>query len=115
VLTAINKRIGNLLRKAAPGDASPPEPALFSEPDGAEAQLHRAAGALARGVDGALAGRRYGEALTALIALRAPVDEFFERVMVMDENAARRANRLALLREVQRLLGSVADLSRLPG
>jgi glycyl-tRNA synthetase beta subunit len=33
----------------------------------------------------------------------------------MDENAERRNNRLALLRDVQRLLGSVADLSRLPG
>jgi len=43
------------------------------------------------------------------------VDEFFERVMVMDENIERRNNRLALLRDVQRLLGGVADLSRLPG
>ena len=61
------------------------------------------------------AERRYGESLRASIALRAPVDDFFEKIMVMDENAERRNNRLALLRDVQRLLGSVADLSRLPG
>ena len=43
------------------------------------------------------------------------MDLFFERVMVMDENIGRRNNRLALLRDVQQLLGGVADLSRLPG
>jgi glycyl-tRNA synthetase beta subunit len=43
------------------------------------------------------------------------VDDFFERIMVMDENIERRNNRLALLRDAQRLLGGVADLSRLPG
>jgi glycyl-tRNA synthetase beta chain len=63
----------------------------------------------------AAAQRRYSEALQSLVALRAPVDEFFERIMVMDEDAARRSNRLALLRDVQMLLGQVADLSRLPG
>jgi glycyl-tRNA synthetase beta chain len=47
--------------------------------------------------------------------LRAPVNDFFDHVMVMDENALKRSNRLALLREVQILLGGVADLSRLPG
>jgi glycyl-tRNA synthetase beta chain len=63
----------------------------------------------------AIAERRYAEALRALTGLRAAVDEFFERIMVMDENLERRRNRLALLRDVQGLLGGVADLSRLPG
>jgi glycyl-tRNA synthetase beta chain len=43
------------------------------------------------------------------------VDDFFDRIMVMDDDPAVRANRLALLRNVQVLLGGVADLSRLPG
>jgi glycyl-tRNA synthetase beta chain len=43
------------------------------------------------------------------------VNDFFDRVMVMDDNLERRNNRLALLRDVQILLGGVADLSRLPG
>ena len=68
-----------------------------------------------RDVGEAAAERRYGESLTSLIALSAPVADFFERIMVMDENVERRTNRLALLRDVQRLLGTVADLSRLPG
>jgi glycyl-tRNA synthetase beta chain len=53
--------------------------------------------------------------LTALTGLRAAVDAFFERILVMDEDPAVRNNRLALLCNVQALLGGVADLSRLPG
>jgi glycyl-tRNA synthetase beta chain len=66
-------------------------------------------------VNAAPAERRYGASLTGLIALGPPVADFFERIMVMDENLERRNNRLALLRDAQRLLGTVADLSRLPG
>jgi glycyl-tRNA synthetase beta chain len=115
VLTAINKRIGNILKKAVLEKTAAVQAALFAEPEGAETRLHRVAGELALTVDGALAERRYADTLRALMGLRASVDEFFEHIMVMDENLERRANRLALLREVQRLLGSVADLSRLPG
>jgi glycyl-tRNA synthetase beta chain len=115
VLTAINKRIANILKKTAPGEGAVVQERLFSEGDGAEARLHAAVVALAGDIDAAVSGRRYADTLSALIALRAPVDEFFERIMVMDENPDRRANRLALLGQVHRLLGSVADLSRLPG
>jgi glycyl-tRNA synthetase beta chain len=115
VLTAINKRIANILRKAPPDKDTAVRPQLFSEAEGAEARLHRVVGTLADTVGEAVAARRYADTLKALIELRAPVDDFFERIMVMDENPERRANRLALLRDVQRLLGSVGDLSRLPG
>ena len=120
VLTAINKRIGNILRKAPPDQGVSVNAALFGESQGAEALLYRVVGNLSArigsaGAGQAGAGRRYAETLSALIDLAAPVDEFFERIMVMDENLERRANRLALLREVQRLLGSIVDLSRLPG
>jgi glycyl-tRNA synthetase beta chain len=115
ILTALNKRIGNILKKASPDKDTAVETRLFSEAEGAEAGLHRVVGSLEETTGAALAERRYGDTLTALIALSAPVAEFFERIMVMDENLERRANRLALLGEVQRLLGSVADLSRLPG
>lgn len=115
VLTAINKRIGNILKKAPPDKATAVQPHLFSEAAGPEAQLHRVVATLMDKVGGAVAARRYADTLKALSDLNAPVNEFFERIMVMDENPERRANRLALLRDVQRLLGSVADLSRLPG
>jgi len=118
VLTAINKRIVNILRKAPPN----PQPttggltadaALLTE--AAELGLYRVLTELSRSVQRAIAERRYADALRALIGLRAPVDDFFEQIMVMDEKPERRNNRLALLRDAQALLGGVADLSRLPG
>jgi glycyl-tRNA synthetase beta chain len=113
VLTAINKRIVNILRKAPPGNAAGVHAAALSEE--AELALHRVLTGLSSPVKDAIAAHRYAEALQASTGLRAAVDEFFERVMVMDEDLDRRNNRLALLRGVQELLGGVADLSRLPG
>jgi glycyl-tRNA synthetase beta chain len=113
VLTAINKRIANILRKSNLQADARVQPAMFTED--AERRLHQALGEAQRAVGEATAARRYGESLRALIMLRASVDDFFERIMVMDENLERRNNRLALLRDAQRLLASVADLSRLPG
>jgi glycyl-tRNA synthetase beta chain len=112
VLTAINTRIGNILRKA-PADAPAVQVSIFT--DGAERALHGALTELKSSVGAAAAARRYGESLRGLIALSAPVDDFFEHTMVMAEDPVLRANRLALLRDVHRLLGGVADLSRLPG
>ncbi len=117
VLTAINKRIGNILKKAPPDkDTGGAAAGCSAKTDrcrklGSIASLERSR------IRSARRSRRDAmpDTLKALIELRSPVDDFFERIMVMDENPERRANRLALLRDVQRLLGSVADLSRLPG
>ncbi len=57
--------------------------------------------------------RQYTEALTAMAALRAPVDQFFDDVMVMTDDEATRDNRLALLGELRALFLDVADISRL--
>jgi glycyl-tRNA synthetase beta chain len=113
VLAGINKRIANILKKTSlGGDAAVDAEALTED---AERRLHQVMSDLHAPVRDAAAQRRYADSLKALVALRAPVDDFFERIMVMDENLARRNNRLALLRDVQLLLGGVADLSRLPG
>ena len=113
VLAAINKRIANILKKTTLGSGVTVDGGALTEE--AERQLHRTLNELRAPVEEAAAQRRYAHSLKALVALRAPVDEFFERVMVMDDDIGRRNNRLALLRDVQRLLGGVADLSRLPG
>jgi glycyl-tRNA synthetase beta chain len=113
VLAAINKRIVNILRKAQVSREWVLEPASLTED--AERGLHRSLLALRDPVREAAKQRRYADSLRALAELRAPVNDFFERVMVMDEDAGKRNNRLALLRDVQELLGGVADLSRLPG
>ena len=113
VLAAINKRIANILKKTSLSPDAAVDAAALTED--AERQLHRVLGELRIPVAEAAAQRRYAQSLQALAALRAPVADFFERVMVMDEDIARRNNRLALLRDAQLLLGGVADLSRLPG
>jgi glycyl-tRNA synthetase beta chain len=113
VLTAINKRIANILRKAPAERDAPVEVSALTEP--AEHALHRALTELRGTVGESIARRDYAQSLRRLISLSAAVDDFFESIMVMDEDLARRHNRLALLRDVQRLLGGVADLSRLPG
>jgi glycyl-tRNA synthetase beta chain len=113
ILAAINKRIANILKKNSPGSQAAVNADALTED--AERQLHRVLGDLRVPVQEATAQRRYAEGLKALVVLRAPVDDFFERIMVMDENIDLRNNRLALLRDVQLLLGGVADLSRLPG
>jgi len=113
ILAAINKRIANILRKAPLGlDVAVDAGAMTED---AERQLHRVLADLRVPVQEAAEQRRYAQSLKTLVALRAPVDEFFERVMVMDDDIGRRNNRLALLRDVLVLLGGVADLSRLPG
>ena len=113
VLTALNKRIVNILRKAPMEGVLSVDAATLVDP--AEIELHRVIDRLRGTVEEALAQHRYADALQALTGLRASVGRFFEQVMVMDENRALRDNRLALLRNVAGLLGGVADLSRLPG
>jgi glycyl-tRNA synthetase beta chain len=113
VLAAINKRISNILKKTQIAADSQVNAAGLSEE--AERALHAALTELRAPVQLAAQERRYSDSLQALVGLRAPVNNFFDSVMVMDEDAGRRNNRLALLRDVQLLLGGVADLSRLPG
>jgi len=113
VLAAINKRIANILKKTqVRADMIVDPEGLIEE---AERGLQRALTDLRGPVLEASSQRRYADSLRALVGLRAPVNDFFDHVMVMDENTSKRDNRLALLRDVQILLGGVADLSRLPG
>ena len=113
ILAGINKRISNILKKTSLDSNAVIDAGALAEE--AERQLHKVMSDLRIPVQEAAAQRRYADSLKALVGLRAPVDDFFERIMVMDQDLVRRNNRLALLRDVQLLLGGVADLSRLPG
>ena len=112
-LTAANKRIGNILKKSGEQAGLRVDPRLLSDP--AERELAAALDDLRVEIEGTLAGRRYGEAMRRLATLRPVVDAFFDRVMVMAEDPALRANRLALLAALQKLFQHTANLSRLPG
>ncbi len=112
-LAAANKRTANILRKA--GDAAPSAVVVESLRDDAEIRLFDAMNSLSEAVADALARREYANALGRLAQLRAPVDAFFDKVMVMDEDPKLRSNRLALLAQLHGLFARIADLSRLPG
>ncbi|MSQ91656.1 MAG: glycine--tRNA ligase subunit beta [Gammaproteobacteria bacterium] len=112
-LTAANKRIGNILKKSGEQAGLRVDPRLLTDP--AERQLAAALDELRVEIEGTIAGRRYGDAMHRLATLRPVVDTFFDRVMVMADDPAVRANRLALLAALQRLFQHTANLSRLPG
>ncbi len=112
-LTAANKRVANILRKAGESRPAEVDVALLSLP--AERELFGLLSPLRGTVSAATARRDYAGALTELAALRPAVDAFFDQVMVMDEDPRLRANRLALLSQMRELFAGVADLSRLPG
>jgi len=111
-LAAANKRISNILKKSESATASGGvQPALLVE--AAEKALHAQLEQVAPRVQSQLAARDYTGALTALAALREPVDTFFNDVMVNAEDPALRANRLALLGALHQQMNCVADISRL--
>ena len=109
-LAAANKRVKNILKKAE-GEVGAVNPALLSE--AAEQALFAAVEQLAPQVDGQFAARDFAAALTQLASLRAPVDAFFDGVMVMADDAAVRNNRIALLARLAGLFNRVADISLL--
>ena len=110
-LAAANKRVGNILKKSEDAPTESVDSALLTE--GAEAGLAQALQSTAPAADAAFERGDYTASLQALAALKAPVDRFFEDVMVNAEEPALRRNRLALLGRLHRAMNRVADLSRL--
>jgi glycyl-tRNA synthetase beta chain len=66
-------------------------------------------------IEAALKSEDFAAAMTGMAALRAPIDAFFEAVQVNADNATVRRNRLNLLSDIRKLVGSVADLTRVEG
>ena len=112
-LAAANKRISNILKKA---DATAAVDAHVSElllKEDAEKALYTAMQDIAPRAQVQLAAGDYTAALQTLAALRAPVDAFFDGVMVNAEAPELRLNRLGLLKALHLAMNQVADLSRL--
>jgi glycyl-tRNA synthetase beta chain len=112
-LTAANKRIANILRKAGEQPSPRVDPGLLTDPH--ERRLAAEVEALRLDVERLVTARRYADALTRLASLRGSVDAFFDHVLVMAADVRVRANRLALLAALSRLFLHMANLSRLPG
>ena len=115
-LLAGYKRATNILKAEEKKGALPAGPAerLPNAPP-EETVLINALASVAPRVEADLEAEDFTAAMRALAALRAPVDGFFEHVLVNDPDEATRANRLRLLVHVRDLMGRVADFSLVAG
>ena len=109
-LSAANKRTRNILKKAD-GAGQVCNPDLLA--DAAEMRLHASVVKLAPVVSASVAAQDYTGALKQLATIRGDVDKFFDDVLVMDDDPKVRANRLALLSQLEKLMNQVADISKL--
>jgi glycyl-tRNA synthetase beta chain len=110
-LAAANKRIANILKKSEAAPATAVDATRLVEP--AEQVLHAALKTVQPIADALFDKGEYAASLRELAALKAPVDAFFDSVMVNADDAALRTNRLALLAALHAAMNRVADLSKL--
>ena len=116
-LLAGYKRASNILKaeeKKGPVPTGMVNTGLPNQPE-AETTLAFAVAAAATAVDAALETEDFAAAMTALSRLRAPVDAFFDKVMVNSDVAEERENRLKLLGQVRAVMGRVADFGQIAG
>ena len=109
-LAAANKRIGNILRQAGAVRADF-DMALLVLPE--EKALAATFNRLKGNVEAAYRELEYTSALKELASLRAPVDAFFDKVMVMDKDVKLRDNRIGFLGTLHGTMNRIADLSKL--
>jgi glycyl-tRNA synthetase beta chain len=110
-LAAANKRVGNILKKADGAVEAKVNAQLLQEP--AEIALNDALSKVKPAADRAFESGDYTASLQSLAALKAPVDAFFDNVMVNADDPALKANRLGLLATLHQAMNRVADLSKL--
>ncbi len=115
-LLAGYKRAANILaaeEKKGAMSLGPVDPSLLATP--LETALHAAVGEVSAKAGTAIAAEDFEVAMSALAGLRAPIDAFFEGVMVNADDPAIRANRLALLASIRAAVHLVADFSKISG
>ena len=110
-LAAANKRVGNILKKIEGDVAAKINNALLQEP--AEKALAATLAKIKPEADALFESGDYTNSLKALAALKAPVDDFFDNVMVNAEDPSLKANRQGLLATLHQAMNRVADLSKL--
>ncbi|MBU3579190.1 glycine--tRNA ligase subunit beta [Polynucleobacter sp. 73C-SIWE] len=110
-LAAANKRISNILKKTTTAIPAACSTKLLQIP--AETKLYQALESITPALSAAYEKRQFVELLRVLVALSAPIDQFFADVMVMDPNPELRDNRLALLQQLHQKMNLVADLGKL--
>jgi glycyl-tRNA synthetase beta chain len=112
-LAAANKRVANILRQAASRDESFANAELNELKEPAERALHEAIRVTKGKADVYFRKDDYTGYLKSFAELRVPVDTFFDKVMVMVDDASLRRARLALLHDLREAMNRVADISKL--
>lgn len=112
-LVAANKRVANILRQAASKGDSFQGADGKALKEGAEIDLFNALSSVSTIAKSKFESADYSGYLEAFAALKAPVDRFFDEVMVMDKDESLRRNRLALLSDLRREMNRVADIAKL--
>lgn len=115
-LLAGTKRAANILaaeEKKGTKVADHVDPTLLREAE--EKALFEAVSLASKDAEAAIAREDFNGAMLALAKLRGPVDTFFEKVLVNDEDENARANRLALLDQIRAATGKVVDFSKIAG
>jgi len=110
-LAAANKRVGNILAKFDGQLYDSFKTELVSEQ--AEKDLAKGFQSISLKVSPLVADKNYQAALTELAKLKAPIDTFFDNVMVMSDDEAVKINRLTLLNEIRNSFFDIADISLL--
>jgi glycyl-tRNA synthetase beta chain len=110
-LAAANKRVGNILKKVDGVVKAEVNANLLQEP--AEKALSEALSKVKPQADNLFEIGEYTASLKSLAALKAPVDDFFDNVMVNADDVALKNNRLGLLAILHQTMNRVADLSKL--
>ncbi len=110
-LAAANKRVGNILKKVEGEVKAEVNANLLQEPS--EIALNEALSKVKPDADKMFENGDYTASLKSLAALKAPVDAFFDNVMVNADDPALKANRLGLLATLHQTMNRVADLSKL--
>ena len=109
-LATANKRVSNILKKYT-GSITKVDESLLSEAE--EIELFKAITKLDPSIKKAISDKNFVGALDSLVALKDPIDQFFENVMVNSENVKIKINRHNLLKRLQISLNTVADISKL--
>ncbi len=112
-LSAANKRIVNILKQAEAKGESFANAEIGELQEPAERALHEAVRSASKTADTLFASGDYSGYLKTFSVLKAPVDAFFDSVMVMVDDKALRQGRLALLRDLREAMNRVADISKL--
>lgn len=110
-LAAANKRIRNILKNQKTQQLPAVNHALLNAPE--EIDLDKQLERIKALVAPKISQRNYKDALTDMSELKTVIDDFFDHIMVMDEDESIRNNRIALLAKVSELFSSVADISQL--